>query len=107
MIVVAHAHENLARSIHNSPGFLPQAAFRMVELYLDIVSMRLMHYLPAPRFTVNRNILLENGEPKTRRNSLEIHHPRYFRIQTAAERSTDYYKQTIRNVMLYTFKISF
>lgn len=41
------ARENLARSIHNSLGFLPGAALRMVELYLDIVSMRLMHYLPS------------------------------------------------------------
>lgn len=58
------ARENLARSIHNSLGFLPGAAFRMVELYLDIVSMRLMHYLPSclPRFTINRNILPGNGE---------------------------------------------
>lgn len=47
VIAVAHARENLARSIHNSLGFLPGAAFRMVELYLDIVSMRLMHYLPS------------------------------------------------------------
>lgn len=96
MIVVAHAFENLARSIHNSPGFLPGAAFRMVELYLDIVSKRLMHYLAAPRFTVNRNILLENGEPKTRRNSLEIRPlTRTFESKQLLKDLCCYYQQTI------------
>ena len=33
----------------------------MVEHYLDIVSVRLVH-LSAPRFTVNWNILLKNGD---------------------------------------------